>query len=144
MIPNNQEHFEAHQVDVDKTRRDFFSKQSPEIQAKITTIENAVKNLEELNVPFSLHINPFGHEFSDEPKKMFWWFGKLHKGEVGTKEANDSLKKSTDEYFSAVGSLAAKNLKNWFTAVTLYDKETMMPKFFFANGGLYSLELKKL
>lgn len=145
MIPQNPEHVEAQQATVNQNRREFFGKQTPEVQAKIKRIEEISVELESLDIPFALHANPFGWEFSKDQndKKGYWWFGKFHRGEVGTKECAQSLLYGRDYYFSSVTGVANLTVHpDIFAALTFFDKKTMTPKTFFANGSAYSCELK--
>ncbi len=91
MIPHNAEHHEALQQEANNKRQEFFAAQSPQVQEKISKIESLVKEFESLEVPFSLNINPFGWEWDDANKKSYWWFGKFHKGEPYSEEANKTI-----------------------------------------------------
>lgn len=101
MIPYNSEHHEALQQEANNKRQAFFAAQTPEVQHKFTKIEALVKELEHLDAPFSLYINPFGWDWSDNGKS-YWWFGKYHKGEAYSKEANETIRDAKINFIYSV------------------------------------------
>lgn len=153
MIPNNQEHLEAYQAEVDRKRAAFFAQQSPEVQANLSTIENAVKELDKLNVPFTLFVNPFGWEFRDpddpdnENKKQhdFWRFQKMAQGEFGTQESWNSINETMRFLVSAVAGYFKTIIPpDKWGAFTIFDKKTNAPEKLYDGGAIYSITPPKL
>jgi hypothetical protein len=72
-IPQNEEHFEKYQDDVNKKRLEFINSLKKEDKKNFLLVEKVVAKLDKSNIPFMLLVRPIS-----EPKGAAWQYYKFH------------------------------------------------------------------
>lgn len=75
--PVNEEYFEAIQEKNDAERNKFINSLSLEDKSRFLNMERLVGEMDKLDVPFMLFINPFGYNFKVEGGG-FWRYQRFH------------------------------------------------------------------
>ena len=135
-VPFNQEHLEAIQAEQDQKRENMIASWPKEIQEKMRRLEAAIKEIDSLNIPFSLHAAPFGWDFDVVNGKSFWWFGKLHDKNKELKEQDSAIVKARDELTQANQATFSK-MHGIQTRIVHFEKG--YPPFFKEGEKYYSL-----
>lgn len=129
-IPKTPEYLEAAQAEANAAKEKFFNSVSDNVKFNFDKIEQTVRDLENLNIPFAFFANPFGYNFDLKKGKTYWSYHRFHplNTEPFTKQAD---KRMGEANFNAIHSMLLFStyinsgitiaLKNKKTGETIYE-----------------------
>jgi len=135
-IPLNREHIEAAQFEQDQKRQEIVATWPQEVQEKMVRLEAAIKEIDDLDMPFSLLVAPFGWKFEAQNKQSFWWYGKLWSKTKDFKEAKTDIDNAKTELVQCSQDIFSRYC-GMPARIVFFSKE--YPPFFIASGKYYSI-----
>ena len=77
-LPKTQEYLEVIQQQANERRKSFQDSLNDADKIKFKKVEEIVASLQDIDIPFTLFVNPLGYDIDHSKRSGFWRYQKLH------------------------------------------------------------------